>query len=420
MRILRPIACAALVASAAACSTAGGDAPDPIVNTPVGSVDQLNTTMGPLSYGNPDNGEAVDEAFGAASAGLTLSQSDSGTGLEFVTMTQGDFTNLAPNDDPSISSVTFDRSTNNLTFDISNGDLSLQDTIGPIMLADPGEFSNLTNDDLAILIAAFPGSFPTGEGFNPASFADNPLGVDGEIERIREIGTEDSADYLATLNEIAQERYLDRDFYGYGRGTIDLNGDLIITPEEQLFYSQMKITGTNSGITTNYVALGIWNNPPAVGAAGDISYGVTIYGSATPPGELPDAGTATYNTTIGGWLLRQNKVEELRGGVTLAVDFSRRNINAQVDSSIVVSGPSGEDIFTDFARLSGDGEISNQNRFFGDLRGVDDPTLVGGFEGAFYGPAAAEAGGTFTFSNSDVAAAAGFVGPRGEITPPAP
>lgn len=417
MRILRAIACVALVANAAACSTAGGDAPPPIVNTPVGNVDQLNTTVGPLSYGNPDNGEAVDEAFGAASAGLTLSQSDSGTGLEFVSMTQGDFTNLAPNDDPSISSVTFDEATNSLTFDINNGDLSLQDTIGPIMLADPGDFANLLNDDLAILIAAFPGSFFADEGFDPSSFAGNPQGIDAEIERIRDLGTESSAEYLTRLNEIARNVFLNRDFYGYGRGTVDLNGDLIITPEEQLFYAQMKITGTNSGITTNYVALGIWNNPPAAASAGDISYGVTIYGSATPPGELPDAGTATYDTTIGGWLLRQNKVEELRGGVTLAVDFSRRNITANVDSSIVVTGPSGESIFTDFARLSGDGEISNSNRFFGDLRGTDDPSLVGGFEGAFYGPAAAEAGGTFTFSNSDVAAAAGFVGPRGDITP---
>lgn len=398
MRNLRPIACALAALSAAACSTAGGDAPPPIVNTPVGTVDQLNTTLGPISYGSPDNGQSVDEAFGAASAGLTLAQSTSGTGLEFVSMTQGDFSNLAPNDDPSISSVTFDTATNSLTFDIQNGDLNLQDTIGPIIMSDPGNFANLLNDDLAILISAFPGSFPSGEGFTPSTYAGNAAGVDSEIERIRDLGTESASEYLARLNEIAQVSFLDRDFYSYGRGAY--------------FYSQLKITGTNSGTTTNYVALGIWNNPPAASSAGDISYGATVYGSPTPPGELPDSGTATYNTTIVGWLLRQNKVEELRGGVTLDVDFSRRNLSAAVDADIVVSGPSGESIFTDFTTLSGDGEITAQNRFFGDLRGIDDPSMIGDFEGAFYGPGAAEAGGTFNFSNADVAAAAGFVGPR--------
>lgn len=407
MRSLRISACVAAAAGMAACSSTGGDSPDPVVNTPVGNVNQLNTTLGPLSYGNPDNGVAVTEAFSAVSTGLTLSRSDSGTGFEFVSMTTGDFSNIAPNDDPSISSVTFNEADNSLTFDISNGDLQLQDTIGPIFLADPGDFANLLNDDLAVLIAAFPDSFFPGQGFDPDAFRDDAVGVDQEIERIRALGTEEAGEYLARITEIAQEVFLDQDFFGYGRGTA--NG-------ENLFYSQLKITGTNSGTTTNYVALGIWNNPPAAGVEGDISYGVTLYGAPTPPGELPDAGTATYDTTIVGWLLRQNKVEELRGGVALEVDFALRNVNAQIDSSIATNGPSGETIFTDFARLSGSGEVVNDNRFFGDLRGDDDPSLTGSFEGAFFGPNAAEAGGTFTFSNDDMAAAAGFVGPRDGAT----
>ena len=416
MRSLRISAYIVAAAAMAACSTAGGDSPDPVVNTPVGNVNQLNTTLGPLSYGNPNRGEAVTESFSAASTGITLQQSTSGTGLEFVSLTQGDFSNIAPNDDPSISSVTFNAADSTLTFDISNGDLSLQDTIGPIFLADPGDFANLLNDDLSVLIAAFPGSFFAGQGFNPADYEGDALGVDQEIERIRALGTEASSEYLTRLNEIAREVFLDQDFYGYGRGEIDINNDSVITSEERLRYSQLKITGTNSGTTTNYVALGIWNNPPADGVAGDISYGVTIYGAPTPPGELPDTGTATYDTTIAGWLLRQNKVEELRGSVILNADFARRNISAEVNTLIAASGPSGETIFTEFTRLSGNGEILEQNSFSGDLRGLDDPSLSGGYEGAFFGPGAAEAGGTFTFSNDDIAASAGFVGPRDGAT----
>ena len=404
MRSLRIIAGAAAAAGLAACSSTGGDNPDPVVNTPVGNVNQLNTTLGPLSLGNPDNGaEAVTEAFSAVSTGITLSRSASGTGMEFVSLTEGDFSNIAPNDDPSISSVTFNKADNSLTFDISNGDLELQDTIGPIFLADPGDFADLLNDNLAVLIAAFPNAFFADQDFNPNAFEGNPDGVDQEIERIRALGTEEAGEYLARLTEIAQEVFLDEDFFNYGRGSA--NG-------ENLFYSQLKITGTNSGTTTNYVALGAWNNPPAAGAAGDISYGVTIYGAPTPPGELPDSGTATYDATIVGWLLRQNKVEELRGGVALEVDFGLRNVSANVNTMIAATGPSGETIFTDFSRLSGNGEILDQNGFTGNLRGVDDPTLTGDYQGAFFGPGAAEVGGTFTFSNNDVAASAGFVGPR--------
>ena len=416
MRSLRISAYIVAAAAMAACSSTGGDNPDPVVNTPVGNVNQLNTTLGPLSYGNPNRGEAVNESFSAAATGITLQQSTSGTGLEFVSLTQGDFSNIAPNDDPSISSVTFNAADSTLTFDISNGDLSLQDTIGPIFLADPGDFANLLNDDLSILIAAFPGRFFAGQGFNPADFEDDPSGVDQEIERIRALGTEESAEYLTRLNEIVREVFLDQDFYGYGRGEIDINNDSVITSEERLRYSQLKITGTNSGTTTNYVALGIWNNPPAEGVAGDISYGVTIYGAPTPPGELPDTGTATYDTTIAGWLLRQNKVEELRGSVILDADFATRNISAQVNTLIAATGPSGETIFTEFTRLSGNGDIREQNSFSGNLRGLDDPSLTGGYEGAFFGPGAAEAGGTFTFSNDDIAASAGFVGPRDGAT----
>jgi len=414
MRSLRPIACAAAAAGAAACSSTGGDSPDPVINTPVGAVDQLNTTLGPLSYGNPDNGAARNEVFGAASAGLTLAVSESGDGLEFVSATQGDFRDLAPNDDPTLDSVTYNAAADTLTFDINNGDLSFQDTIGRLLLADPGDFAGLLNDDLAILISAFPDSFPSGFDFSPADFAGNPSGVDNEIERIRNIGSEEAADYLARIDEIAQATFLDQDFYFYGRDAADLDGDG--ASDERPFYAQFKITGVNSGTTTNYVALGIWNNPPAAGVDADVSYGVTLFGAPTPPGEIPDTGTGTYNTTIIGWLLRQNKVEELRGSLTLEVDFARRNANAQIASTIATNGPSGETIFTDFATLSGNGEIANSNRFFGDLRGDDDPTLTGGYEGAFYGPNAAEAGGTFTFSNDDVAAAAGFVGPRAGAT----
>lgn len=127
---------------------------------------------------------------------------------------------------------------------------------------------------------------------------------------------------------------------------------------------------------------------------------------------MPTTGTATYNTTIIGWLLRQNAIENLRGGLGLNVDFATGAITANVDTSIVVTDVNGQDIATDLAELTGVGSIGNGNFFSGQLTGVGDPNLSGDFQGAFFGPSAAEVGGTLNIISDDYAGSAAFVGPK--------
>lgn len=402
MRFFSLLGCAAAIAALGACTTEGG-APPPVINAPGPVAAALNTTVGPLGYNHPQNrslrsdlgqagGTDVSEQFAAVTTSLRVT--NNGTGFEFSEVVAADY--------ESADTVTYSNTSNTLTVDLVQSGVSIQDTIGTLLLADPGDLGSLTNDTLAILIAAFPGAFSSdaGLGFNPATFQFDPLGADQAIEDLKADGSEEATEFLATLNANAAV-ITNLDFFGY-RGPNNLD------------YSQLKITGTNSGITTNYVALGYWNYTATPGVPGDYFYGTTLWGKPTPDGEIPDTGTATYDTTIVGWMLRQNAIEQLRGGVTLNVDFGARTVDALVDADIVVFGADGESIFTDYAELSGFGEFAanGQNFFSGDLTGDTDPTLVGSFDGQFYGPSAAEVGGTLNFSNSDAAATGSYVGPN--------
>ena len=395
MRHLHLFASAATAIAISACSTTS--TPDPVVNTPGGAAAALNTTLGPVSFGNPANFSAVDEDFPGISTSLTVASN--GSGFEYTDQTLGEFSNP--------DTISFDSVTNTLTLDVQQGDIDIQDTFGPIVLANPGDFSNLENDALAVLIAAFPHEFPTpaqagvpGVDFDPDSFFGDRSGADAAIIALRETGGADITVYLEALNAAAASR-LARDFFSY-------------TGANGTRYYQLKMSGTNSGIGTNYVSLGVWVAPPATGFPGDDAYGATVWGKRTPNNEVPETGTATYNTSLVGFVLRQNRIEELRGGVFLNVNFGASTVSASVDADLVVTDVNGAGTFVDLATLSGNGFLETGNRFDGTLQGDNDPSLRGEFEGAFFGPGATEVGGALTFSNNDMAGSGGFVGVRND------
>lgn len=387
MRLFKFSAFTAIAIALGACGSTGGT-PDPVVNAPGPSAAALNTTLGPLSYGNPRKGVSVSESFAAATSALTVSSN--GAGYEYAGQSRGDYTNAGI--------ARFDKASNSLTLEITQDDIAIQDTIGPLLLADPGEFENLENNDLAILIAARPEIFPAGYGVDPSDYAGNPEAADLMLTALGENPDESAGDYLAVLSAIAEEMK-DADFFEYEGA----NG---------IRYAQLKTTGTNSGITTNYVALGAWRNvAPADGFPGDEVLGATVWGKLTPPGEIPATGTANYSSSIVGWLLRQNQIEQLRGGFNVNVDFASGAITSAVDADIVVFDVNGEPLLADLTEMTGTGQIvEGANHFRGTLRGVNDPGLEGAFQGGFYGPDAAEIGGTFDFTSEDYAGSGAFVG----------
>ncbi|MEM8987812.1 MAG: transferrin-binding protein-like solute binding protein [Pseudomonadota bacterium] len=418
MRHVQFFACASALIAASACSTSS-DTPQPVITTPPAEAASLNSSLASISLGHTSNGGAVDEVFPAISASLTVESS--GPGDIYVAQSQESFENPG--------AISYDAASNTVTFDIVQGDIAIQEAFGPILLSNPGDLPNLQNDMLAVMLASFPQWFPTPESlgftdidFNPADFLGNPQAADAAILALQELAGDDGTGgtggglgglvgggggeptnsagaYLAALNATASSE-AGRDFFNF-------------TGSDGTSYGQLKLSGTNSEIDTNYVTLGIWRTTPADGFDGDDAYGATVWGQPTPENEVPETGTATYTSTIVGFVLRQNDVSEMRGDVQLNVNFGQSTVGAAVNPSYIVDGPDGIQ-FVDLPTLAGEGFLETGNRFDGPLQGTNDPTLRGKFEGAFFGPFATEVGGSLTFSNDSLAGSGAFAGTRND------
>lgn len=381
------------LAALSACSSSGSGPQSMTPTTPPPSTPPSNTTIGPISAGHPNNidstssNDPVSEDFSSTSATLSVTGDDGSAVV--ANQTQGRFEN------PEL--VNYDASTNSLTFNVHQQNANFTKTVGPILLANPGDVPNLENDALAVLISAYPDLFPARADFDPQDFANDPEGADNALIALQDIGGEANNEYLAALSEVALE-IQSNDFFTY-------------VFDDGTRYYQGKITGNNSGVTTNYAALGAWLIPAAANGQNVDIYGATVFGKRTPASEVPRTGTATYVASIVGWLTRLGNVEELRGDVSLGVNFGTREIDVNIDADIVVPGADGNSVFSDIATLEGTAFIaSGSSRFGGSLIGDVDPSIRGSIDGSFFGPNAAEVGGTFTFNNENMAGSAAYIG----------
>lgn len=201
MRFTYFMAYATAAAALSACGTTGGE-PAPVLNAPGPVAAALNTSLGPLSYGNPDNGRSVTESFTAVTTSITVRENLSG-GLEFVQLNEADYTNTGV--------ARFDQASNTLTLDIQQGDIDILDTlIGPLLLADPGDFANIENDTLAVLIAAKPELFAAAAAaadplvrFDPVAFSDDIHGADAAIEALKAINNDAANEFLESLSAVS-------------------------------------------------------------------------------------------------------------------------------------------------------------------------------------------------------------------------
>lgn len=370
-----------LFLGAAACSSTAGPA---LINNDInGAPAVLNTTLGPLSYYSPENSQAVDETFLASSA--TLAVDDTNGAKSFNSATRTDFR--------TSNTVSFDASTNSLTFDIQQGDVVFQETLGPLLLRNPADVSNLENDTLAILLATVPDQVGNAAGMSLPDFTGDPVAAD---QFLIALAANDPVTFAALSD--AASKVEGRDFFEY------------YLPDGS-FYGQLKLTDNSGTTNTDYVALGVWGVAPSAVASGDAVYGTTVFGKNTPINDIPNTGSATYTGTLIGWMLRENKVEQMRGGVTIGADFAKNAVTFGVDAKIAINGPGGVTTYSDIAKLTGGGNIIG-NRYFGGIASEDDPSLRGDLDGAFFGPQAKQTGGSLTFGNDEIAASGGFIGTR--------
>ncbi len=367
-----------------------------------------NENINVISAGNPLNGGAVDQTFEVAAAFQTTRINAVG-GEEVIARSRTDFRNPA-------GTVFFNASNNTLTFDLSQGVVDIQETFGPILLSEVGEFTSLENDRLAVTISSIPEQFPAipaglvlpGGALTLEDLRGDPQAVDSLITDLQgiassgvsafgsTISSEEASSFLATLDSLTDAAFSTD--YVLHQGT-----------EGSSFLAQ-EIVNNGSGVNTNYVTLGLWETTPVGGLAGDVTRGASVFGVLTPPNEVPITGSATYTTVIGGTVLRNGTSEFLTGSVFITANFGTRIVDLGIGTRLQDFDAMGNVIFSDFVDLEGEGLLTGGNRFDGDLRGSTDPSIRGEVAGAFFGPEAVEVGGTFRFGNDSFEAAGGFTG----------
>ena len=403
---------AAIMMSACASTSAPAGPLNPAVAASNPPTPPVNDNINILSAGNPQNFLAVDETFEVAAGFLTV-RVNGANGLDLISASRTDFR------DPG-GTATYDASSRTLTFDIQQGAIDINDVFGPLLLSAPADFANLVNDTLAVTISSLPESFPNVPGNivlpnGATSFEqlrNDPGSVDFFIQDLQRIlngepsqlGTTADSDaitaFLGSLNDTTT-RIFSFDFIRHE--SVNGTGNT---------FQPFKIRGNNPGITPSYVVLGVWDTRPVDATVNDFTVGVSAFGVPTPANEVPNAGSASYNTTIAGYVLRQAGLTFLTGSVNLTANFDSRLVNYDVQTILATSDVDGQTLFTPFVDLEGQGLLSGGARFNGTLIGVDDISLRGSVDGAFFGPGAVEVGGTLDFSNDELRATGGFVGTR--------
>ena len=148
-------------------------------------------------------------------------------------------------------------------------------------------------------------------------------------------------------------------------------------------------------------------------SASDFHTGYVVYGSPTDASAMP-TGTATYGGRMyGGRQLPDtagsSSRTHIRGALTLNADFDRGTVGGMMDH--LEFDPPGPDSWRDAttSRLSIENGTITGNALAAEVRAS---TFEGEMEGHFFGPGAAEVGGTFQGTATDRAVIWGYFGGR--------
>jgi len=180
------------------------------------------------------------------------------------------------------------------------------------------------------------------------------------------------------------------------------------------FYNptQAAIQVRASDVGWQYQSFGIWaNSVNGSGIASAGSFGTII----TPGTSIPKSGSATYIGLLGGIFSQGSSSPKLfvAADMSAGVNFASRSINFASTNSIASTSINGTYTSTPGLNMSGTlSYLGNTNSFSGTVRTSGLTVLTGTAGGQFYGPAAQEIGGVFSFRNGSIGFIGGFGGKK--------
>lgn len=131
--------------------------------------------------------------------------------------------------------------------------------------------------------------------------------------------------------------------------------------------------------------------------------GYQSLGDETVFTDLPATGTATYNGISTAYVVTGNDNRQLTSNVMAIVDFRLKGVRFETSNSYFHTlENNGKRVSTaaENYNLKGTASWENGNIFLGKVSTADDK-LSGNLSGKFYGPNAAEIGGTYGLKNKD-------------------
>ena len=154
--------------------------------------------------------------------------------------------------------------------------------------------------------------------------------------------------------------------------------------------------GESSGFTLTYVTFGYWlRGRPASGSSLDLATSFFVAGIRTAATSMPSTGTASYEVGAVGLWTDSLEVDILQGTATLSANFGTGSLSGTFDMSgvpVLAGGLRPFDLVSASASISG-------NTFSGSMNGLSSG-YTGTWSGGFFGPNAAEIGGSFRLTNS--------------------
>lgn len=150
----------------------------------------------------------------------------------------------------------------------------------------------------------------------------------------------------------------------------------------------------NTELALTYASYGALQTITDNGATLDVDTAFFTYGVLTTASDMPRTGSASYRTHIDGQFADNSGAYSLSGTSSFAANFAAGTFAFSMD-------PVGQNVVTGALKGLGshniNGSIDRGNQFNGNI-GNSDPggiysSTLGGY---FYGPAAAEIGGTFS------------------------
>lgn len=158
----------------------------------------------------------------------------------------------------------------------------------------------------------------------------------------------------------------------------------------------------------DYQTLGSW-----VTGMGDLNsagrFGAISVGSRTDGSAVPTTGSATFTGLVSGFYVDAAGTPFfVAGNTSISADFTARSLNFTTFNNNTVDGNTAAAGVNSDLNLTGTLTYSaGSNNFSGAVTGTG---LAGTANGYFYGPAAEEAGGTFSLSGSGVESYVGAFG----------